>query len=150
MPKFEKPKILDKDDLIQVHEFCIKCKKLGYINNSSFEKMKWDDAIWFGHFLNDRIVSLSGVQEFMDGHRIMFRGATLPGFSNKILSIPQGEEQMKYIGKSNFYFTLNCDDAYGSKSNRLRRIINAGKGWPGCVYVKTDVIYGVKQEIWKV
>ena len=36
--------------------------------------MKWTEADWFAHFKNDKIVSLSGVHEFLDGFRVMFRG----------------------------------------------------------------------------
>jgi len=149
MLKIDKPRILTNDDLLFVHEFCFKCKKIGYLNNSSLKKMKWEEAVWFGNFIDDKIVSLSGVQEFMDGHRIIFRGATLPGTTNRLLNREQANEQIKYIGNSNFYFTLNCDDEHGGKSNRLRKCIHAGKIFPNCKYIKTDIIYGVKQEIWK-
>lgn len=143
-------RILTENDIILVHEFCHKCKKLGYDNNSSLKSMKWEFATWFAHFSNDKIISLSGVHEFLDGYRIMFRGATLPGKTNKFLNKEQAIEQMKYFGNSNYYFTLNCSDKTGSKSNRLRKIVHSGKGWKNSTYVTTDDVYGVIQEIWKI
>jgi len=150
----DKPILLNDTHVFQVHEFCDKCRKLNYVNNLSFAAMKWDFATWFAHFINDKIVSLSGVHEFLDGYRVMFRGATLPGTANRILNKDQAYAQMDYInnihGESIFYFTLNCDDNTGVKSNRLRKYVRSGKGWPGSEYIRTDIIYGVNQEIWKI
>jgi hypothetical protein len=116
--------------------------------------MKWNKAIWFGHFIDDRIVSLSGVHEFLDGYRVMFRGATLPGVSNKILNKTQAYAQMDYINnihdKSIFYFTLNTSNNTGAKSNRLRKWVHTGRGWPGSTYIRTQEVYGEDQEIWRI
>mgnify|MGYP003389325679 CR=1 FL=1 len=147
---------LTDEHLFQVHEFCIKCKKLNYVNNQSLESMKWkwNKVTWFGHFIEDKIVSLSGVHDFLDGYRVMFRGATLPGVSNKFLNVDQAHVQMNYINnihdKSIFYFTLNVSNNTGSKSNRLRKWVHTGRCWPGSAYIRTQEIYGVDQEIWKI
>ena len=144
---------LTDDHLFQVHEFCIKCKKLNYVNNQSLEAMKWDKAIWFGHFADDKIVSLSGVHDFLDGYRVMFRGATLSGVSNKFLNKIQAHDQMDNINnihdKSIFYFTLNISNNAGAKSNRLRKWVHTGRGWPGSTYIGTQEVYGEVQEIWE-
>lgn len=148
------PKKLTDDHIFQVHEFCNKCRKLNYVNNLSLTAMKWDIATWFAHFSNDKIVSLSGVHEFLDGYRIMFRGVTLPGTTNKLLNKEQAHAQMAFINNINnesiFYFTLNCDDSTGVKSNRLRKFVRSGRGWPGSQYVRTEKIFGVDQEIWRI
>ena len=115
--------------------------------------MKWDKADWFAHFISDKIVSLSGVHEFLDGFRIMFRGATLPGTTNKLLNREQAYAQMAFIrnihDKPIFYFTLNISNNVGSKSNRLRKWMHNGKFGLG-EYVKTEKIFGIEQEIWQV
>ena len=56
------PKI--HDDIVQ--DFCNKCKDLNYHNNSSFESMKWywGEVQWVGTFLDDVLVSLSGIHKF--------------------------------------------------------------------------------------
>ena len=119
------PKKLNDEHIFQVHEFCLKCKKINYVNNNSLKSMKWEEADWFAHFVGDKIVSLSGVHEFLDGFRVMFRGATLPGITNKLLNKEQAYAQMAFINnlhnKSIFYFTLNISSDYGAKSNRLRK-----------------------------
>ena len=61
------PDKLDDEHIFQVHEFCLKCKKLNYVNNDSMKAMKWEEADWFAHFIDDKIVSLSGVHKFLDG-----------------------------------------------------------------------------------
>ena len=148
------PDKLDDEHIFQVHEFCLKCKKLNYVNNDSLKSMKWTEADWFAHFKNDKIVSLSGVHEFLDGFRVMFRGATLPGTTNKLLNKEQAYAQMAFINnihhKPIFYFTLNISSNHGAKSNRLRKWVQSGRGWPQSEYLKTDIIYGVEQEIWKI
>jgi hypothetical protein len=144
------PKQLTEETLFQVHKFRRKCKELNYKNNISLYAMKWYDATWFAHYYDNNIISLSGVHKFLDGHRVMFRGATLPGYTSKHLNKEQAYAQMDYIGESIFYFTLNCDDSTGVKSNRLRKYVRSGKGWPGSVYVKTEKIFDVDQEIWRI
>ena len=124
------------------------------MNNDSLKSMKWAEADWFAHFIDDKIVSLSGVHKFLDGFRLMFRGATLPGITNKLLNKEQAYAQMAFINnihhKPIFYFTLNTSSDHGAKSNRLRKWVHSGRGWPGSVHVETKEIYGVKQEIWKI
>ena len=94
------------------------------------------------------------MHEFLDGFRVMFRGATLPGTTNKLLNKEQAYAQMAFINnihhKPIFYFTLNISGNHVVKSNRLRKLVHSGRGWPGSVYVETKVIYGIKQEIWKI
>ena len=147
------PLQLTDDHILQVHEFCSKCKKYNYVNNESLESMKWEKADWFAHFISDKIVSLSGVHEFLDGFRIMFRGATLPGTTNKLLNREQAYAQMAFIrnihDKPIFYFTLNISNNVGSKSNRLRKWMHNGKFGLG-EYVKTEKIFCIEQEIWQV
>jgi len=145
------PILLSNENLLEVYDFCHECKLLGYENNKSLKAMKWDEAEWFAHFYEQKIISLSGVQKFMDGYRIMFRGATLPGTTNKLLNKEQALSQIDHIGKFNkFYFTLNCNDHKGVKSNRLRSIVKSGRGWPGSEFVKIIEINSVKQEVWKI
>ena len=67
------PLQLTDDHILQVHEFCSKCKKYNYVNNESLESMKWEKADWFAHFISDKIVSLSGVHEFLDGFKEIVR-----------------------------------------------------------------------------
>lgn len=153
MNNIEGPIQLTNDHILQVHEFCSKCKKHNYVNNQSLESMKWNFATWFAHFKSDKIVSLSGVHEFLDGFRIMFRGATLPGTTNKLLNKEQAYAQMAFIhnihDKPIFYFTLNLSDNIGAKSNRLRKWVNTGRFGMG-KYIKTENIFGVDQEIWQI
>mgnify|MGYP006000568213 FL=1 len=148
------PDKLDDEHIFQVHEFCLKCKNLNYVNNDSLKSMKWTEADWFAHFIDDKIVSLSGVHKFLDGFRVLFRGATWHGITNKLLNKEQAYAQMAFINnihhKPIFYFTLNTSSDHGAKSNRLRKWVHSGRGWPGSVHVETKEIYGVKQEIWKI
>ena len=60
--KYLYPKI--HDDIVL--EFCKKCEKINYVNNDSLKSMKWfwDEVMWSGTFINDTLVSLSGIHPF--------------------------------------------------------------------------------------
>ena len=88
--------------------------------------MKWYDKsiIWYCHYKDYRIVSLSGVQPFEDGYRVCFRGATLPGVSNKFLNKEQAIQGISKVMKN-------------------------GKGLKAKI-VDVKKVYNVMQEIWKI
>ncbi len=74
-------------DLIpQLKEFCRKCDSLGYINNSTIEKMNLLWCKYYGEFfcglLNDEIISVAGCHPFPEisknAWRMMYRGCDLP------------------------------------------------------------------------
>ena len=132
-----------------VEQFCQKCAELNYENNSSLKSMKWYDEniIWYAHY-TDCIVSLSGIQPFEDGYRVCFRGATLPGTSNKILNKDQAIQGMKDLGENNYYITTNVDNNH-TDGVRLSRAMKKGKIWKAKI-VDVKEIYNVKQEIWKI
>ena len=77
--KYLYPKI--HDDIVL--EFCKKCEKINYVNNDSLKSMKWfwDEVMWSGTFINDTLVSLSGIHPFPEmnenAFRVMYRGVTL-------------------------------------------------------------------------
>lgn len=133
-----------------VNQFCINCANLNYTNNSSLKAMKWHDKsiIWYCHYKDYRIVSLSGIQPFEDGYRICFRGATLPGISNKILNKEQAIQGMKDLGSHNYYVTTNVENNH-TFGVRLSRAMKKGKIWKAKI-VDVKKVYNVMQEIWKI
>ena len=147
----------DKNDIIL---FCIECKKLGYHNNESLEKMKYDSAKWVGTFDDDLLISISGVRHEPeienDAYRVMFRGCTLPGYVRKISrNIEQSSYnwqhikfQVEYINsiadKCTFYMTSNLKG--GAKSHRLSNFMHNCKS---VEYQGTKNPFGVEQKIWK-
>jgi|TARA_B110000116_G_scaffold165679_1_gene143239 hypothetical protein len=125
------------DDIVL--DFCNKCDDLNYMNNNSFESMKWywGEVRWVGTFIDDVLVSLSGIHKFPEidenSFRMMFRGASLPGVkvplnirttpvrrhSNKdgsfklFVNFQQMPLQQKWAYEQNenatFYVTFNID-----------------------------------------
>ena len=111
--------------------------------------MKWHDEsiIWYGHY-TDCIVSLSGVQPFEDGYRVCFRGATLPGTSNKILNKYQAIQGMKDLGKNNYYITTNVEDNH-TDGVRISKALKKGKIF-NVTLMDVKEVYNVTQEIWRI
>jgi len=149
--KYLYPKI--HDDIVL--DFCNKCKDLNYVNNSSFDSMKWywKEVQWVGTFKNDNLVSLSGIHRFpeinKDAFRIMFRGATLPGISSKFLNFEQVplKKEWAYLQRiiPKFYVTFNLDPKIGSKSNRMIKAIQRTKKFE---YYTTMNYFNVNQEVY--
>lgn len=139
-----------------VLKFCNECDKLKYVNNSSLNAMKWewDQVKWVGTFLNDKIISLSGIHPFPEinknSFRIMFRGASLPGYSNKMLNFCQVPLKIEYAylltSNPEFYVTFNTSDKIGVKSKRMSKAISRRNDFK---YIKTMNYFNVEQEVWK-
>lgn len=138
-----------------VIEFCEKCKKLNYVNNSSLDKMKWywNQVQWVGTFFDDELVSISGIHKFPeineDAFRVMFRGATLPGKSNKFLNFEQLplKKEWAYLISENpqFYVTFNVDSKIGAKSSKMPRAL---KRLNKISYHSTIEYFNVQQEVY--
>ena len=149
--KYLYPKV--HDDI--VFDFCKKCEKLNYVNNNSFDSMKWywDDVMWSGTFIDNVLVSLSGIHAFPEinknAFRVMFRGVTLPGVSSKFLNFEQLplNKEWAYIQNENaeFYVTFNTSPKTGSKSNRMMRAIRRTKKFE---YHSTMNYFNVMQEVY--
>ena len=149
--KYLYPKV--HDDI--VFDFCKKCEKLNYVNNNSFDSMKWywDDVMWSGTFIDNVLVSLSGIHAFPEinknAFRVMFRGVTLPGVSSKFLNFEQLplNKEWAYIQNENaeFYVTFNTSPKTGSKSNRMMRAIQRTKKFE---YHSTMNYINVMQEVY--
>jgi hypothetical protein len=75
---------LNESDIDRVVEFCNKCSALGIENNSSLEKMKWQQGKWFAAVDNNEIYSLAGYHKLeldSNSYRVLFRGAQLPNYN---------------------------------------------------------------------
>lgn len=162
-------KILTEQDIPQIQIFCKKCEDLGYENNSSLEKMKFDKATFFGAFDNDTLFSLAGVERFPivndNSYRCLFRGAQLPGYTPKFsLNIFESGihfsqflyMQIKYIqqldSNPEFYITANVNNPAAGKSNRMHKTMMprlSEKGYWDLVNPNM-IIYNTEQSLWKV
>jgi hypothetical protein len=79
------------DHLKSVEEFCQACKLVGYKNNDSVKSMRLDWCLKLGGqffltYFDGKLISLSGCHPLPEAgeniYRILFRGATLPGYQN--------------------------------------------------------------------
>ena len=148
--KYLNPKI--HDDIVL--EFCKKCEKINYVNNDSLKSMKWfwDEVMWSGTFINDTLVSLSGIHSFPEmnenAFRVMYRGVTLPGVSSKFLNFEQLSlnKEWAYLQneKAEFYVTFNVSSKIGGKSYRLKKVMKRLKK---IKYVKKMKYFNVMQEV---
>jgi len=151
-------KVLTENDIFDVKLFCIECKILGYDNNSSLEKIKWNTAKWIGTYIDDVLISMSGVRPEPDieekAYRILFRGVTLPGHTIKSTKdITKTSVQWQHIPyqielvndiNANFYMTSNVN--FGVKSHRLTKYM---KNCNDVLFYKKMKLFGVEQIVWK-
>ena len=149
-------RFLNISDTDIVEKFCKECKKLGYINNSSLRNMKWywKDVKWVATFKHQKIISLSGIHPFLEmgenAFRIMFRGASLPGYSSTFLNFKQVPLKIQYALLLNenptFYVTFNTSKNVGAKSHRMSKAIGRRNDFS---FVKHMNYFNTMQEIWK-
>ena len=151
-----KTRFLNNSDTKFVSDFCDACKKLGYYNNSSLDNMKWywKDVKWVGTFKDKKIISLSGIHSFIEmgenAFRIMFRGASLPGYSSTFLNFKQVPLKIQYAllltDNPIFFVTFNTSKNTGAKSYRMLKAISRRKDFS---FIKTMNYFNTVQEIWK-
>lgn len=155
-------KIINKDkDRVNVLEFCVECAFLKYKNNINLNVMKFDSAEWTATYYNDKIISLSGVryEDQLQGYRLLFRGATIPGHILKMSSdITKSSLQWKHIDyqieitnkKGPYYLTSNLDSNFGVKSYKFNRIMKLLSLKSNIIIDRGEqLLYGVNQKIWE-
>ena len=141
-------------------EFINECDKLGFKNNNTLGKMNFRRTLkeggkWFATYHNNKMVAISGLHEFMDGWRALYRGCQLysmpGGLSKNHMNCWMFYYHLPIVFEKHYpvYVTTNVDnDASGKmlKLNKLYWILNKA----GIVqHVKTGEIRGVKQNVWK-
>tara|TARA_B110000503_G_scaffold99799_1_gene149298 strand:+ start:32056 stop:32574 length:519 start_codon:yes stop_codon:yes gene_type:complete len=142
--------------------FIEQCNMLGYKNNNTLEKMKFQWCLdnggsWFATYDNNRIVGISGLHKFMDGYRALFRGCQLH-------SIPGGLSKnhmncwmfyyhlplvINLVKDSPIYITTNTDNDASGKMLKLNKLYSLLEK-KGLVDLKNkEQVFGVEQNIWK-
>lgn len=145
----------------KLETFIEECDKLGYKNNNSLNALRFnwvlEEGLWLETSVDGKMVGISGVHEFKDGVRALYRGAQL-------YSIPGGLTKnhmncwmfyyhlpivIKMYGDRPIYVTTNIDNDASGKMLKLNRLydILAKKGFYDLV--STEEIFGVQQRVWK-
>ena len=150
-----------------VREFCKRCSQLGYNNNSNLYSMKWqwcldNGGAWWAAYDGDQIVSIAGCHPFLDGYRLVCRGAQTQsnqtGLSKHHLSsIPWAvlmPEQIAWCsgvatGETPGYITTNVSHDASGKMNRTHRVLNRLSEQRIVKYIQTEKVFGTKQSIWQ-
>lgn len=161
-------KTIEHNDLEMLQVFCDECKKLGYENNSSFDRMKllWCKEIgeYWCAIEDDRIIAVAGCHPLPEvsknAWRIMFRGCELPG-NNTFKGLGKGDWNsitqrefiplmVEWIPSKELYITTNIDNEHSNgKATRNHRIMEL-LAKQGILHKHSDMfLYGVNQAIWK-
>lgn len=143
-------------------KFISACDNLNYKNNNSLKAMKFDWCLesgghWYGTYVDDLLVSVSGSHPFMDGMRVLFRGCQLyciPGGLSKThmnnwswyYHIPLSIDKFT---DTPLYITTNTDNDASGKMLKLNKLyfILEKKGF--VTHVTNEEIFGVNQNVWK-
>ena len=159
-----KLKVIDNLFDYDLSEFYAECESLGYINNTSDERMRLDFVksrfgnMW-GLEKEGRLIGVAGCHEFPEvsdnAFRIQFRGCELPNTDVKrTLSkshfnsstfrelIPYQIEWCANMGSSELYLTTNTDN----RNHRAMQLI-AKQGF--LTLHKITTLFEVEQAIWR-
>lgn len=161
-------KIYSKKHIKDLKRFCKKCKKIGWYNNSSLTKLKYDETVrngggFFAIYENESITSIAGYQKFSymqeNGWRIFYRSATLPeSNTNKTLHNGTGPRGRAYIDKfiatlpnQNLYVTTNIENNESKNITRYNRslYLESKRANSYIEFVTEAILYNTKQNIWK-
>lgn len=146
----------------KVRDYLKSCENLGFKNNNSLKAMKWhwclDKGAWYGTSVNDKIVSISGIHEFEDGYRALFRGAQLETRPIRGLTRYQMQsyciseqlpKQIEYANGKPLYITTNISNDASGKMNRIHRSFGVMEQGGMVEYIKDDEIFNEQQSIWR-
>lgn len=150
-----------EDDVHDVLTFASECYRLGFENNTSLIKMKWDwcleNGAWFATYKNNSIISLSGIHKFEDGYRALFRGAQTelrPCGLNRhhMQSYCFAEQlplQIEYAGVYPVYVTTNVTHDASGRMNRVDKLFHRLALQKLVNFVDRKEVYYTDQNIWR-
>jgi hypothetical protein len=160
---------LNDSHLKQLEQFCFQCDQLGWENNSSLKKIKYDmvyknNGAYLALLEDEKIVSIAGYYRFFEydnnGWRIFYRSASLPKTGpNKGLhrgTSPRGrmyiENFIKLCDNKNLYLTTNIENKTYSNITRYHRSLEIESRMKDSYVFKVDeiILYDHLQTIWKV
>jgi hypothetical protein len=142
-------------------DFTEKCKEKGYVNNSSLSKLRFDwcldnGGMWYVTIVNDNYISMSGIHEFLDGYRCLYRSVQLESIANVGLNMQstsycwtqQLPLQVKYSGLKPMYITTNIGKNTPDHMLKIDKIMKIMKKYSMVQFIKTELINGVQQNLW--
>jgi hypothetical protein len=155
-------------DIPYIEEFCEKCKNLGYENNTSLEKIKFFNAVFFGAYDDKKLISIAGVHRIPEishnAWRCLFRGAQLPGYTPEwSLNIFKSGihfsqfiyQQIIYVQSlepsPEFYISTNVNNIKAGSSSRLNKTMMPRLEKLGYVSLSHPnfILYNTLQNVWK-
>jgi len=142
-------------------DFTEKCKEKGYVNNSSLSKLRFDwcldnGGMWYVTIVNDNYIGMSGIHEFLDGYRCLYRSVQLESIANVGLNMQstsycwtqQLPLQVKYSGLKPMYITTNIGKNTPDHMLKIDKIMKIMKKYSMVQFIKTELINGVQQNLW--
>lgn len=144
----------------QLLTFIEECDKLGYKNNNSLEVMNFqktldDGGVWFETSVDDKIVGISGVHQFRDGVRALYRGCQLysrpKGLSKNHMNCWMFYYHLPkviYATNDPIYITTNINNDASGKMGRLNKLYYILERNGLVDLVSTEEVFGVDQNIW--
>ena len=142
-------------------DFTERCKEKGYVNNSSLSKLRFDwcldnGGMWYVTIVNDNYISMSGIHEFLDGYRCLYRSVQLESITNVGLKMQstsycwsqQLPLQVKYSGSKPMYITTNVGKDTPEHMLKIDKIMKIIEKYNIVQFIKTELINGVEQNLW--
>jgi hypothetical protein len=112
--------------------------------------------MWYVTIVNDNYISMSGIHEFLDGYRCLYRSVQLESIANVGLNMQstsycwtqQLPLQVKYSGLKPMYITTNIGKNTPDHMLKIDKIMKIMKKYSMVQFIKTELINGVQQNLW--
>ena len=159
---------LDDSYKDKLNTFCYECKQLGWVNNSSIDKMRWNKVYRTGGaflagVVDDAIVSVAGYCPLPEidnnAWRIFYRSATLPNYGlNRGLHRGTGPRGRMYIERfietlpnSELYITTNIENESYKQILRYHKHLELESSMKDSYISKLceTIIDNTNQAVWK-
>lgn len=165
---------LKQTDTNKLKQFCNECANLNYLNNNDFERLRLKEMFsstnryFIGYDLQkNKIFNLAGVHKMFENnntmYRLLYRGATLPGYSTGLFGAKSSWQLMLLINMqvdyilnfnktSEFYLTTNLEKTSNNgKSDLVGSILGPRVSKHGFLKCVNENFYyrSVYQKLWK-
>lgn len=162
-----KVSLIDSSNIKELQNFCRYCKALGFENNSSLEKLKFQKALdsggaWWGAWHDGELIAVAGSHflphlgnEFM---RVLFRGCEIDnpyrGLSKYHLNTVTFRDllsaQINYYPHKRLIMTTNKVNDSSGKMQRTHRVLQLLAKNKIVNHFEDRILFNTEQSLWEI
>ena len=112
--------------------------------------------MWYVTIVNNEYISMSGIHEFLDGYRCLFRSVQLESIKGVGIGMQASSYcwtqqlplQIEYSQNKPVYITTNIGENVPDHMLKIDRIMKIMQKYEMVQYIRTSILNGVDQNIW--